>query len=218
MKKTIALTLLSLASVFALSTTAIKAEENGETGETTEVQETEPTMETTSEVQIKGSELKFSGVSPILGFGELTIDGEGKARTSSAAGDLKLTVADLRGTRAGWHVTAKHGGIKYTGAGDKTDELSAATIELANGELTNTIEKENVPSIQKAITIGKNPKEVSNALSGTGMGTWSHEWKSEDISLIIPDKAAQDMYKGKYSTTITWTLAATPQAETAEQS
>lgn len=210
MKKTIALTLLSLASVFALSTTAIKAEENGETGETTEVQETERKMGTTSEVQVDGSVLEFRGVSGSLEFDELTIDGDSK--TASAKGNLNLTVADLRGTRKGWTVTAKHEGLK-TQVNEKDEFLDGSTITLGNGTLSNTIDSQtNNPSFASNNVISTTENNISIADSGEGMGLWSHTWG--DVKLIIPAIQARDMYEGKYSTTITWTLAATPKAET----
>lgn len=204
-KKTIALTLLSLASVFALSTTAVKAEETTPT-----VDATETTTTTGSDVTINPGSLSVTNVSESLEFGALTIKGDGKEQTAYTTNGLNLTVADLRGTHEGWNVKVSHDGLKH----ENNVKLENATIKLNDGKLTNSLEDNNKPTIKAPIVINEAQAPVSIADTDQGMGTWSHEWKSEDISLIIPDKAAQDMYKGQYSTTITWTLAATPKAET----
>lgn len=204
MKKTIALTLLGLASSFALTAANAKAVE------------TTPT--TGSNITIEGSTLSVN-VTDELGFGELTIDGEGSARTSSAAGDLQLTVADLRGTRAGWHVTAKHTGLS---ASNKVDELDRATISLTGAALKNNVDDTNAPKLNStpSLSIGKEDSVlISEAAEGDGMGAWAHSWKADNIKLSIPAKEARDMYADQYTTTINWNLVAGPKAETpAEES
>lgn len=198
-KKTVALTLLSLASVFALSTTVVNAEET--------------TTTTGSDVTINPGSLSVTKVSESLEFGALTIKGDGSGQIAKSTNDLNLTVADLRGTREGWHVTAKHDGVKNSTVG-KEDTLEKTTITLNNGDLSNNVDATNAPTLSSANTIiGTDSVLISNSTEGNGMGSWAHSWKTGNVDLNIPAKEARDMYKGQYSTTITWKLVAGPQAE-----
>lgn len=207
-KKTVALTLLSLASVFALSTTVVNAEETTPT-----VDATETTTTTGSDVTINPGSLSVTKVSESLEFGALTIKGDGSGQIAKSTNDLNLTVADLRGTREGWHVTAKHDGVKNSTVG-KEDTLEKTTITLNNGDLSNNVDATNAPTLSSANTIiGTDSVLISNSTEGNGMGSWAHSWKTGNVDLNIPAKEARDMYKGQYSTTITWKLVAGPQAE-----
>lgn len=206
MKKTIALTLLSLASVFALSTTAVKAEETTPT-----VDATETTTTTGSDVTINPGSLSVTTVSGSLKFSALTINGNGSGQIAKSTNDLNLTVADLRGTREGWHVTAKHDGVKNSTVG-KEDTLEETTITLNNGDLSNNVDATNAPTLSSAKTIiGTDSVLISNSTEGNGMGSWAHLWKTGNVDLNIPAKEARDMYKGEYTTTINWNLVAGPQ-------
>lgn len=200
MKKTIALTLLGLASAFALTTADANA------------METPPT--TNSNVNIDGSTLSVTNVSESLQFDRLTINGNGSGQIAKSTNDLNLTVADLRGTREGWHVTAKHDGVKKSTVG-KEDTLEGTTITLNNGDLSNNVDATNAPTLSSANTIiGTDSVLISNSTEGNGMGSWAHSWKTGNVDLNILAKEARDMYEGQYSTTITWNLVAGPQAET----
>lgn len=206
MKKTIALTLLSLASVFALSTTAVKAEETTPT-----VDATETTTKTGSNVTINPGSLSVTTVSESLKFSALTINGNGIGQIAKSTNDLNLTVADLRGTREGWHVTAKHDGVKNSTVG-KEDTLEKTTITLNNGDLSNNVDASNAPTLSSAKTIiGTESVLISNSTEGNGMGSWAHLWETGNVDLNIPAKEARDMYKGEYTTTINWNLVAGPQ-------
>lgn len=203
-KKTIALTLLSLASVFALSTTAVKAEENDPAADVTETT-------TTTNLTTQGAGINFFNKTESLNFEDFVINGKNAKQQSKATSDISLTVSDLRGTREGWVVTARHTGVESSKSG-KEDELKGATISLSGGTLTDSLgERINLNNI----TINKDEATIYNAKAESGMGNWTHLWEPAGITLIIPTDEARDMYASEYSTTITWTLAATPQAETA---
>lgn len=198
-KKAIALTLLGLASAFALTTADANAME---------------TTTTNSNVNIDGSTLSVTNVSESLQFDRLTINGNGSGQTAKSTNDLNLTVADLRGTREGWHVTAKHDGVKNSTVG-KEDTLEGTTITLNNGDLSNNVDATNAPTLSSPNTIiGTDSVLISNSTEGNGMGSWAHSWKTGNVDLNILAKEARDMYEGQYSTTITWNLVAGPQAET----
>lgn len=198
-KKAIALTLLGLASAFALTTADANAME---------------TTTTNSNVNIDGSTLSVTNVSESLQFDKLTINGNGSGQIAKSTNDLNLTVADLRGTREGWHVTAKHDGVKNSTVG-KEDTLEGTTITLNNGLLSNNVDATNAPKLSSANTIiGTDSVLISNSTEGNGMGSWAHSWETGNVDLNILAKEARDMYEGQYSTTITWNLVAGPQAET----
>lgn len=197
MKKTIALTLLGLASSFALTAANAKA--------------VETTYTTGSNITIEGSTLSVSNVTDKLEFGKLIIDGEGNVRTSDAINNLQLTVADLRGTREGWHVTAKLTGLS---ALNKDDQLDGATISLKDATLTNNVDSStNAPTLDltSPLSIGTESVLISEAAEGNGMGAWAHSWTAGNIALAIPEKEARDMYADQYTTTINWNLVAGPQ-------
>lgn len=207
MKKTIALTLLGLASVFALSTTVVKA-----------VESTPTPADTKTNLTTQGGDISISATSGDLQFDNFTINAGTVDQSVNAQGDLSINVADLRGTREGWTVTAKHSGLESSELG-KVDEIKGSTITLNNGTLSNDVDLTDTLTLENDISISsETDAPISTAGIGSGMGSWDHKWIAENITLIIPAKEARDMYEGKYSTTITWTLAATPQAETAEQS
>jgi hypothetical protein len=206
-KKTIALTLLSLASVFALSTTAVKAEENDPAADVTETT-------TTTNLTTQGAGISISATSGVLQFKEFTINGNTGDQSVNAQGDLSINVADLRGTREGWTVTAKHSGLESSELG-KVDEIKGSTITLNKGTLSNEVAPSEILTIDPISISSETGTSISSANEGSGMGSWDHKWTADNVKLTIPAKAARDMYEGSYSTTITWTLSATPQDETA---
>lgn len=199
MKKTIALTLLGLASTFALTTTSVQAEELS-------------SASTKTNINVAGGGIKFSTGKPTVGFEEFTIDGQTDNKILEASEAISLNVNDLRGTHEGWNVSANITDLSYTN-GEVTDTIDGASIVLKNGGLSDSFG--DVIKIANSLEIKDAGTPISNAEAGTGMGNWDHSWAAEDITLNIPAKAARDMYEGSYSTTITWTLSATPQDETA---
>lgn len=187
-KKTIALTLLSLASVFALSTTAVKAEE------------------TTSEVNILPGELTISPKDTIL-FNEYKLTGNYEDIDTTATEGFNLVVTDATGSRNGWTVQAIHEGFS-----DESDnKLEGVTINLSGGNLSNPYST-NRMEIKPSISIGTGATDVSVASKDSGMGISTHTWEANEINLNIPQNTVQEMYAGNYSTTITWNLIAGPQA------
>lgn len=195
MKKTIALTLLGLASAFALTTTSVQAEELSS-----------PSTETN--INVAGNGIKFSTGTPTVGFAEFKINGETGEQSSNATGAISLDVNDLRGTHEGWNVSASITALSYT-YGGVTDTIAGASIVLKNGNLSDSFG--DVITIADSLEIKDAGKPISNAEAGTGMGNWHHEWTAENTKLIIPAKEARDMYAGTYTTTINWKLVAGPQ-------
>lgn len=199
-KKTIALTLLSLASVFALTTTSVKA-----------VELNSNSTSTNTNMNVVGGGINISTETETVGFKEFKINGETGEQSSKATGAISLIVNDLRGTHGGWSVSANITPLSYTNEEvGVTDSITEASIVLENGVLSDSFE--DTLDIKNSLEITTSPTPISTAKPGEGMGNWSHDWTAENTKLIIPSKEARDMYAGDYSTTITWTLTAGPQA------
>lgn len=194
-KKTIALTLLGLASAFALTTTSVQAEEL-------------PSASTDTNINVAGGGINFSTGTPTVGFEEFTINGQTGEQSSNATGAISLNVNDLRGTHGGWSVTANIKPLSYTN-GEVTDEIAGASIVLENGTLSDSFG--DGITIANSLQITDSITPISNAEVGTGMGNWRHDWTADNIKLSIPGREARDMYAGKYTTTINWNLVAGPQ-------
>ncbi|MEY8371400.1 WxL domain-containing protein [Aerococcaceae bacterium 50-4] len=196
MKKTIALTLLGLASAFALTTTSAKAEET-----------LPKSTQTETNLTTKGDGIDITVGN--LNFTEFTINTGKDTQPVSSTTGLEINVTDLRGTREGWQVSAQHDGLTYS-----DDTLTGATIALQDGGLSNNISESNAPTLSQKLSIGEGEASpISTAIKENGMGTWDHNWGAGNVILNIPAKEARDMYEGQYSTTITWTLASVPVAE-----
>ena len=195
MKKTIALTLLSLASVFALTTTSVQAEELS-------------SASTETNIDVVGGGIKISTGTPTVEFEEFTIDGQNGEQSSKATGAISLIVNDLRGTHEGWSVSANITPLSYI-KGEVTDSITEASIVLKNGGLSDSFG--DTLAIEDSLEINTSATPISTAKAGEGMGNWSHDWTAENTKLIIPAKEARDMYAGTYTTTINWNLVAGPQ-------
>lgn len=185
-KKTIALTLLGLASAFALTTTNAKA------------------VETTSNVNVTPGELTLESDNSIS-FNDYKLTGAFEPITTNASANFGLKVTDATGSRNGWNVQASHIGLT-----NGTEELVGATINLSDGGLTNPLSTDGV-NLNGTISIGKSAVDISSAAKGSGMGIFEHDWTASKITLNIPEETAQNMLADQYTTTINWTLTAGPQ-------
>lgn len=198
MKKTIALTLLGLASALALTTADAKA-----------VESLPNEAQTKTEMSVDGAGIQI-GTTNTEGFrfDNFVIDGKNKKQTVNANGELSVNVSDLRGTHDGWAVSAMLSPLTYNSIDGDTDEITTATVLLNNGTLSDSFGE--ALTLKEGLTISNAETLISSAAEGSGMGNWTHNWTAGNIILDIPAKEARDMYAGQYSTTITWTLAAAP--------
>lgn len=180
--------LIGLASVFALNAGVVNAEE------------------TSSEVEFTSGDLTISPDASII-FDSNQLTGQHETIVTNASNDFNLTVTDATGSRNGWKVQASHNDFTHT---NREDTLDGAKINLLSGNLSNSLPIDGV-EIEPIISIGTEDTSISSAAVGSGMGIFGHNWAKEDINLTIPEDTAQKMLAGQYSTTINWTLTASPE-------
>ena len=120
-----------------------------------------------------------------------------------------LQVSDLRGTGAGWKVTASMSG--FTNNGKET--MAGAKINLLNGSALSANTLLTKPGVQQNIELTTDNAEVlvMSAAAGSGLGTWVTRWfptkGSEDVQLTVPAASA---LVGESKATIIWTLHDAP--------
>lgn len=162
------------------------------------------------------------------------VDGENKP-TGETRGNF-VTWSDLRGTNAGYTITAAM--TKQFSLADDSKKLGGATLTYTNPLLeTKTINKDIAPSLTEAansFVLGEDGTavEVVNAASGKGAGTYVLEFgqsanydasnavldnpaaqkgtDANSVKLTVPAATAASMTLGDYTATVTWTIASTP--------
>lgn len=119
-----------------------------------------------------------------------------------------VTVTDLRGSGAGWHVTAQLGDLADA-AGHK---IAGAQLSLGGGVITpshvSAAQQANAPTESKiTLTAAGSAATLLTAAKDKGMGEWTTDYgKSAGVTLLIPSAD----YAGTYVAPLTWTLAGTP--------
>jgi len=130
-------------------------------------------------------------------------------------------VGDVRGTKAGWHVTAKSTGMKL---GDESVEGSIATsainlYPLVYNTATKTYDYQDAnladpatkPEIVNkttfSITLGGDATLLANATAGKGQGLWQFTMFNTSLNITTP---ANNIKAGAYTGNITWNLVAGP--------
>lgn len=122
-----------------------------------------------------------------------------------------IQVADLRGTRVGWSVTASLSG--FTSGSAPT--LQGASIHISNVRPNSTVSTEYAP-VQTAdieLTSDNAAVKVITASEGNGSGHWVMRWyppadqTNAYIQLEIPGGTAT---VGTHTASINWTLQDTP--------
>jgi len=164
-----------------------------------------------------GGDLSLIYAPKSLDFGTHEIDVQNAQSyavdTSSANSKLwdnsaVLEVSDVRGTNAGWSLSASATSLTNT-AGTAT--ANGATITLPNGDVTNSGAAHNGAVAVKAPVINLNGSsagvQVLSAADGNGAGVTVDNLDPTVTMLNIP---ANSVKADAYSSTITWTLAATP--------
>ncbi|MFC6201453.1 WxL domain-containing protein [Lactiplantibacillus nangangensis] len=117
-----------------------------------------------------------------------------------------LEVSDVRGTNAGWRLTAT--GDVLT---DGTNPAKGATISLPTGNVTSSGTTANGAKAATTPTINLNGSttgvEVLSAAKDSGAGVTVDQMAPAEINLNI---AANTVKAGTYSSKINWTLADLP--------
>jgi len=162
-----------------------------------------------------GGDLSLIYAPKSLDFGTHEIDVQNNQSyavdTSSAKSTLwdnsaVLEVADVRGTNAGWSLSAS-----ATSLTNGTTAAKGATITLPNGDVTNSGADKNGAVAVKTPVINLNGSstgvQVLSAATGNGAGVTVDNLDPTITMLNIP---ANSVKANAYSSTITWTLATTP--------
>lgn len=135
-----------------------------------------------------------------------------------------IQVTDVRGTGAGWDVTAQ--ASNFSTEGDSAS-LPGSTITLSNGEAASAAGL-NEPYVESEIELSTGG-EAANVVSAEprvaeepvntaeGLGTWVTRWlagegstENENVILTVPASTAT---AGTHTATITWTLSTGPTGE-----
>lgn len=144
-------------------------------------------------------------------FGEHKISG--KNTIYSALNEKPyVQVTDLRGSGAGWNLTAKASEFK---SADGTKVLKGAELSFKNAQV-QAGSAENVSSAPVATDLTFNNKDsqpVLNAEKDSGKGTWLNLWsgnaqKNDNVQLKVLAGTADA--NTEYTATITWELLDAP--------
>lgn len=139
------------------------------------------------------------------------------------------SVADRRGTGAGWNLTLQLGEFKQTNAltGETAHILRGATLSFPSVtpitvESANPSDNEIPTTTARTFEAGGDSAVLMNATKGQGKGLWEARYNSRElaysnssistkapIELTVPG----DNYKGTYQANLTWSLADSPVSE-----
>lgn len=144
-------------------------------------------------------------------FGEQKISGRDITYNGLNANPF-IQVTDIRGTGAGWNLTAKSTGFANA---DGKKVLKGAELSFKNGQI-KAGSKNNISVAPVASNIVFNnaaSQPVMNAKKDGGKGTWLNVWSGTDQSnenvqlKVLAGTAEADT---EYTSTITWELADAP--------
>jgi WxL domain surface cell wall-binding len=150
-----------------------------------------------------------------VAFGSKEISNKSEVYTSTSKKPF-IQVSDLRGTGAGWTVTAK--ASKFTDG--TADTLPGAVLTFKDGDFTST-STSTAPTVEQSIVLnadGSTSSKVFSAIPGAGLGTWVARWLgpnpnvddgalNDKVTLTIPVGSAT---VGNHEATVTWTLTDAP--------
>lgn len=182
---------------------------NGD-GEDGSTQEPGPGTNTNFDLLYVPTEFKFASTEVSSDLSAISLDATGTQTK-------RYGVGDVRGTQAGWSVTAGvaemkngtatlEGSITFaqTGAVAKYDEtttkysrdVAAFTADPGSPEFAGT----TIPVSGEAVSI-------ATAAVGKGQGTWDSELSNVKLNITTP---SSQIINGAYTGNVTWTLVAAP--------
>ena len=172
---------------------------DGDDGST---QEPEPGSNTNFDLLYVPTEFKFTSTEVSSDLSAISLDATGTQTKRYAVGDV-------RGTQAGWSVTAGvaemkngtatlEGSITFaqTGAVAKYDETAAFAADPGSPEFAGT-----------TIPVGGAAVSIATAAVGKGQGTWDSELSNVKLNITTP---SSQITNGAYTGNVTWTLVAAP--------
>ncbi|EFS01576.1 cell surface protein [Listeria seeligeri FSL N1-067] len=114
-----------------------------------------------------------------------------------------VTIADGRGTGAGWNLQVKQNNAFTNTAG--TDTLEGAELTLEKSSIYSNKSNASVAPIgEDSVDVNTSNANVLTAAEDSGQGVWQEEMVAK---LAVAGNTAKE---GTYSTTLTWTLTDTP--------
>jgi hypothetical protein len=142
---------------------------------------------------------------PDFNFGRNTIDED--TVTFTAVDDAVVEIKDLRGTLAGYHLTAELSVFKEGG----NNSLDGAKITLTDGlsDYKGQGETPNGPTVASPINMvaGGASQDILNAAVSAGSGYWDATWTNTNSILTVPI-ASQTV--GTHQAQIDWVLTDAP--------
>lgn len=124
--------------------------------------------------------------------------------TGESQFDASANISDLRGTNAGWTLSAALQGF--------TDDTNAPSLEgteitFVSGSAESTAGSNPIVSSGVTLTAEGEPDLLVNAVEGGGIGETSVTWASEDVRLrVLKDVVTV----GSHSANINWTMTDGP--------
>lgn len=146
---------------------------------------------------------------PTLDFGSHDISGSTQSY-SAATVDGQIQISDLRGSAAGWELTASLSAFNLGSVGTNNPTLQGSYLTVSNQTISaQTGNAATAPTAPDSVvlTSGSGSVRVLLAASGTGLGIWNSIWSSSDTSLTVLPGTAQT---GTSYAVINWSLQDTP--------
>lgn len=144
-------------------------------------------------------------------FGEQKISGK-DIKYNALNTNPFIQVSDLRGTGAGWHLSAKSTGFTSI---DGKKNLRGAELSFKNSKV-KVGSKNNISAVPVASNVvftNTSSQKVMNANKDGGKGTWLNVWSGNDQNnqnVQLKVLAGSADVGVEYNSTITWELADAP--------
>ncbi|MDN3188145.1 WxL domain-containing protein [Enterococcus faecalis] len=184
---------------------------NGD-GDDGSTQEPEPGSNTNFDLLYVPTEFKFASTEVSSDLSAISLDANGTQTKRYAVGDV-------RGTQAGWSVTAGvaemkngtatlEGSITFaqTGAVAKYDE-TAKTYSHSRDVAAFAADPGSPEFAGTTIPVGGAAVSIATAAVGKGQGTWDSELSNVKLNITTP---SSKITNGAYTGNVTWTLVAAP--------
>lgn len=135
--------------------------------------------------------------------------------TELTSGPNYIQVTDKRGTQMGWVLSVTQMAQFQTA---ENEPLEGASLSFANAMAVSAVDQTYAPTINEGETetalIPGTATTIMTAAQKQGMGTWLYRLGDEktganSVKLSIPGKSVK--LAKEYTTTLTWTLASTPE-------
>lgn len=166
------------------------------------------TAETEATVTFTAGQLELISA-PVLDFGSHDIAGTTQSYQATTV-DGQIQISDLRGSAAGWELTASLTAFNRGSVGTNSLTLQGAYITVTDQSIaaqSGTAASAPTAPDSAVLTAGGASTRMLQAESGTGLGIWNSTWSSAGTSLTVLPGTAQT---GTSYAVINWSLQDTP--------